>query len=716
VLSLGRIHMLSLVRIRYLLLVLFLSLLVGHFAGATDWPPITPEEQAIKDVPQLRGAPAVILDRQEVADDRNHYHSTYMRIKVLTEAGREYADVVLPYNRRDYTIEQVSGRTVHADGSVVPFEGKPFDKTIVKFHGIRYQVKAFTLPDVQAGSIVDFRYSLRYGDTTALPPEWIVQNELFQKKSTFKFIPFKGAVFLQHNQVAKHVIWSTWLPPGVQPQEHYTTRSDWFDLSLTDVPPIVEEPYMPVPDTLKWYVKFSYQVSTNAEDYWKDQGKFWNKDVQNFLGKKKGISETVGQTISATDTTEQKVRRLYALVAGMENQSYRPPRLKQEEKALGLKPNEGVGDVLRQKSGDHDDLNRLFAALVREAGIPAWLMWVPGRDQGVFQATYLSTSQFDAEIAIVRLNGKDVFLDPGTKFCPYGVMDWRYASTRGLRQREGEGSELADTPSPDYQSTKTTRVANVRLTQDGNMEGTITVAFYGQEAMNRRQEGGKTDAEGQKRMLEDEIKGWLPAGAEVTLSKIPLWQEIETPLVADFQVSSPLAVMAGRGWMIPSHLFQVNREPIFSAANRVNAVYFYYPWTETDEVQITLPQTATVEGLPHDEEIRLEFAVYRAQQREQPPNVILSRRDLVVGRSIFPPAMYKEVKDFFDKTRMSDDKPILLKETSHAQGNWRRPPAGVSINRPAFAIAFMVKRLDNLVLMTIYGMLLVPTTVTFLYI
>ncbi len=58
-------------------------------------PPITPEEQAIKDVAGQPGASAIILQRQEVADDMNNFHTTYKRIKVLNEAARKFADVEL---------------------------------------------------------------------------------------------------------------------------------------------------------------------------------------------------------------------------------------------------------------------------------------------------------------------------------------------------------------------------------------------------------------------------------------------------------------------------------------------------------------------------------------------------------------------------------------------------------------------------------------------
>src|SRR5262249_28251483 len=142
---------------------------------------------------QQPGAPAVILLREELDDDMNNAHSVYERIKILTDSGREYANVEIPYHRgRGFTVGAISGRTVHADGSIVPFAGKPLDKTVVKGGGIRINMKSFTLPDVQVGSIIDYRYSLRYQDNGVLAPEWEVQRELFQRKASFKFIPFQN--------------------------------------------------------------------------------------------------------------------------------------------------------------------------------------------------------------------------------------------------------------------------------------------------------------------------------------------------------------------------------------------------------------------------------------------------------------------------------------------------------------------------------------------
>jgi hypothetical protein len=83
----------------------------------------------MKDLPEQPGAPACILFHDQIDDDQNGSHTVYMRIKVLNEAGRKYADVEIPYPRDYYeSITEIRARTIHSDGSIVEFQGKPLTK------------------------------------------------------------------------------------------------------------------------------------------------------------------------------------------------------------------------------------------------------------------------------------------------------------------------------------------------------------------------------------------------------------------------------------------------------------------------------------------------------------------------------------------------------------------------------------------------------------
>ncbi|HEX6804224.1 MAG TPA: DUF3857 domain-containing protein [Terriglobales bacterium] len=676
---------------RWAVVLCFLLCFEGLSAFA-DWPPLSPDDLSMTSVKEQPGAPALILLREETDDDMNNMHQVYERIKILSDAGREYANVEIPYSRRGFSIGGISGRTVHADGSVVPFEGKPFDKTVVKGGGIRINVKSFTLPGVQVGSIIDFRYSLRYDDHRLLPPEWEVQNDLFQRKAYFKFIPFQnhGSMYVQldHGQVANGIAWEPLLGIAKQPEVHHNAAAEasfassagqptmWIDLNLENIPAFVEEPYAPPASMIKWRVYFYYQEKLTPDDYWKAQGKYWNKDVEGFLGSNRGIDDAVRGIVTASDSPEQKVRKIYSFVAKLENQDYIPERTKQEEKVLELKINKGADDVLAHHSGTHDELNRLFVAMVRAAGIPASLIWVPDRSREVFLKPYLSTRQFDAEIAIVQLGGKDVFLDPGTKFCPYGILDWHYSGVEGLRQSP-KGAEVGQTSIPEYRQSITTRMASVALDEHGVATGTVALVFKGATAMRLRQEGGKTDDAGRKKLLEDGLsdsdgrkimrglRDILPGNSDITLTSKPDWENPDSPLVAEFHISCPLAVAAGKRLMLAQHLFQVNEKPLFPASNRTNAVYFHLPWQEADEVHIRLPAGMTVDSLAPDDTVKLPYALYVVKQKEESPGQIFSRRDFIMAQGVFLANEYKPLKDFFDKVKADDDQTALVKAGSN---------------------------------------------------
>jgi hypothetical protein len=230
----------------------------------------------------------------------------------------------------------------------------------------------------------------------------------------------------------------------------------------------------------------------------------------------------------------------------------------------------------------------------------------------------------------------------------------------GLRQSP-KGADYGETPPPDYTQTLLTRLARVSLDEHGILSGTVSLLFKGTAAMQRRQEAGKTDPEGRKKLLEDEVKGILPGNSEISLSNSPDWENAAAPLIAQFHVSCPFAVAAGKRLMLQQHLFQVNERARFSAGQRTNGVYFHLPWQEADEVHITIPAGMQVENLAPDDTLKLKYALYQVRQKQEAPNQISSRRDLIMAQGVFTTDQYKELKDFFDKIKADDDQPALVR-------------------------------------------------------
>ena len=70
--------------------------------------------------PAAPGAATIILYRQVERDDRiePRHEDNYLRIKILTEEGRKYADVEIPYRKRVGDIRNIHARTIKRDGTI----------------------------------------------------------------------------------------------------------------------------------------------------------------------------------------------------------------------------------------------------------------------------------------------------------------------------------------------------------------------------------------------------------------------------------------------------------------------------------------------------------------------------------------------------------------------------------------------------------------------
>ena len=62
-----------------------------------------------------------------------------------------------------------------------------------------------------------------------------------------------------------------------------------------------------------------------------------------------------------------------------------------------------------------------------------------------------------------------------------------------------------------------------------------------------------------------------------------------------------------------------------------------------------------------DASLRLDYALYKSQQKQESPNKIFSRRELVMASGGIPATNYKDVKNFFDSVKTGDDQTALVK-------------------------------------------------------
>ncbi len=230
---------------RHVVRMSFLLLLVSTKGWGQKWIEPTAEELKMTSQPEVPGAAAVYLNRDEFTDDKLHYFAIYIRLKVLTDKGKDYSNVELSYANRSggggYNVDDIAGRTIHSDGKVIPFTGKPYEKLIEKTQTEKHMAKVFTLPDVEVGSIIEYRYTLRYDDHYFISPSWFIQSDLFTRKAHYKWKPTGEQLVSSDDrgQLTSTIAWTPILPKGAEVRQSRIVGEGTlqFELDVKDVPP-----------------------------------------------------------------------------------------------------------------------------------------------------------------------------------------------------------------------------------------------------------------------------------------------------------------------------------------------------------------------------------------------------------------------------------------------------------------------------------------------
>src|SRR5260370_21811405 len=101
-------------------------------------------------------------------------------------------------------------------------------------------------------------------------------------------------------------------------------------------------------------------------------------------------------------------------------------------------------------------------------------------------------------IAVARLDGKEMFIDPGEKMSPFGMLHWKHSLASGFRLSD-KSATIAHTPSVNYKLSFVQRNADLNIDESGSLKGTIRVVFSGQEALHWRQIALENDPEAVKK-------------------------------------------------------------------------------------------------------------------------------------------------------------------------------------------------------------------------
>ena len=642
-----------------------LSLTLPLTCHAQGFPPITDEELKLTSEPQAPGAPAVILFREVDRDDNGHtsHEDNYVRIKILTEEGRNRANVEIAVDKASADVVNIHGRTIKPDGSSANFDGKVFEKTIEKGQGTKYLAKTFTLPDVQVGSVIEYRFTYDFSEQYIYDSHWTLNEDLFTKYARFTLKPYVakyGPMDLRWNWLG--------LPQGVVPKQG---PDRVVRMEVHNMPAFHEEDYMPPANELRAHVNFIYTddfVDPDPDKFWKHVGKKRYDELESFIGKRKAMEEAVSQIVSPSDPPEVKLRKIYDRVQQIRNTSYEFQKTAQEEKREKEKPPENVEEIWKRGYSDGFHLTWLYLALVRAAGFEACGVWASSRGNAFFTAKTMEDRKLNSNLVLVKVTGKNMYFDPGAALTPFGMLTWYETATPGLCLNK-DGGTWVTTSLPASKDSLIQHTAKLKLNENGDVQGTITLTYTGLEAMYNRLDVLRTDDVGRKKFIEERLKKQIPAAAEIELTNKPDWTSSETPLVAEFNVTIPgWASNAGKRAIVPAGIFIEAEKHIFEHSDRVNPIYLHYPYEKNDDVTIELPSGWQVLSVPAPKTLEGRIVTYSLNVDKTQNSVHMTRK-VTWDFLLLDQKYYSALRNFFQGVRSGDDQQIVLQPAATAASN-----------------------------------------------
>jgi hypothetical protein len=643
----------------------FILFAVPALGGVLDWKPVDPADLALKAARVEKDADAEaifwevwVMDEADGGVPRTVL-TNYVRIKIFTDRGREkHSTIDLPFAGRN-RIKDIAGRTVKSDGTILELKKDAvYERMIVKAGNIKVKAKSFAMPGVEPGAIVEYRWR-EYRDG---------------QLANYLRLPFQRDVPIQLVQYHIKPLNVPYLPFGMRSMNFHSNntpfakdRDGFYTTMMTDVPAFVEEPQMPPLDDVRaWMlIYYSEDKKVTPEQYWKDYGR---KEFNAFKESTKvngGVRKAAESIVSGAANDEEKLRKLFDYCR-TKIKNVQRDTVTAEERA-DTKKNKTPADTINQGAGTGFDIDMAFAALASAAGFDARIARLGNRADKFFDPTIADSVFISGFDVAVNTGGKWLFYDPGSTYVPFGMLGWWEEGQKALVS-DGKEPEFVNTPLAGPEKSVSKRNGVFRLSEDGTLEGDVRLTYSGHQSISRKNDIESDSEEQRKENVREMVKNQMST-AELSDVQVDNATDPEKPLEYRYHVKvTGYAQRTGKRLFLQPAFFEFNLPATFTSATRKYPIYFHYPWSEEDYVEVKLPPGYELDHA--DAPSPVEFAPtggYNVKIQISSDKRLLYSRKLAFGnngRLLFPVATYQALKQVFDAIHQADMHAITLKQAA----------------------------------------------------
>ncbi|HEV7333783.1 MAG TPA: DUF3857 domain-containing protein [Flavisolibacter sp.] len=627
------------------LVFLFPSLTAQSQNAPIDFGQVTRDELEMKECVFDKSADAVVLLDYAVAQFNDQYNlitERRIRLKILKERGIERANIRIPYYSGDgfEFIRNIEGVVVTPTGNG-SFTTTPLERKNIFTQQINrlYSMQTFAMPNVQVGSIIDYKYQSTMKSYGGLK-RWEFQKEIPVITSFYELAPIPNSEF------AYSVYKAPTLPIEIIPNKN----EGKVKFIMNNVPGLRDEVYSATTRNFLQRVNFQFASYTNYMGK-TDYTNTWQKLAIELLSERsfgsqanKDLSGTPFiKGLSPSLTAVEKLQAVHEFVRS--NITWNEINSKYSE--------EGSKSTLEKKKGNTGEINLLLVSLLKSAGVEAYPLLVSERDFGLVDTAYSFLDQFNKVVAIAYAGGKQYVLDGTDKSTPFFLVPSDLVNTTGFLVDKKKRGFVYFTNLPEKQRELISLVGAIR--EDGTMQtdGRISLSEYAKLGKVQRYHSEKA------RYLNAIVKEH--PNLKIDSFAVSGFTNDSAALQQDLKFNVNLKKSGGY-YLLEYNLFTGLQENPFITQYRFTDIDFGTKYSLVLTGSFSLPPSLAVESIPSNKKIvSVDRSMSASRIMEKSGDRIQVRVQVEINSEKYFADEYEDVKGFFKEMVDLLNEPVLLK-------------------------------------------------------
>ncbi|MEM8908397.1 MAG: DUF3857 domain-containing protein [Bacteroidota bacterium] len=601
-----------------------------------------------------------------------------IRIKILDEAGLDWADWSIPLYKDGNTEENLStlkGVTFNLENGKVVQE-KLSKKEVFKTERSAHwdQVK-FAMPKVKAGSVIDIKYTINSDfkfnlqewqfqyDIPALWSEYRVEiPEYYHYNKTLKGYEF-ARMTVQDEKSRNERITFTGMAGSNRAlsggRNRAVSRSVNYDVNayrwvVEQMPAFKEEAYMTTASNYLTaisfelsFIQFPGEPVRSFTENWESIGELL-KNSDNFGGQLKKLNflkEEVKQFQQQYPQEEERMVAIYDFVR--QNMKWDEVETKYSSGSIKKAYEKGIGNSA--------DINLLLTLLLQKSGLAAAPVVLSTRSHGNLNPAHPSVSQFDYVVAGVKIGEGYALLDATDDKRPANLLPYRALNGQGRWISEGLGQWVDVQSGGKY---KTACMLEASLDETGLFKGKLSRIQKGYAALHLRKKlTGSIENFAQS--LEKDYEGLT-----ITAPQINGADDVYKDIKEEYEVSIEEQVnTSGDFKYFSPMLFFAETENPFKLDDRKYPIDYGFAINETYSMRFTIPDGYTVEELPEKAVVTLpnnagKFIYHIVSMN----NMIQVNSKFNINQPLFMATDYASLKEYYDLVIQKHAEQVVLKK------------------------------------------------------